>query len=106
MLEFFLLYQRYFFLVITVVVISSFVFFGTYSTFGGTAERVDRVVGHTIDGSAMMLSEVQKLSRFIASDREDPMQGRGLSPNFCNDGVIRYDFLKRPVSRSFSRRIF
>lgn len=94
MLEFFRRYQRYFFLVITVVVIASFTFFGTYSTFAGTDEPEDRVVGQAIDGSDMMLSEVQKLSRFIATDREDSVQGRGLPPNFCNDGVIRYDFLE------------
>lgn len=94
MLEFFRRYQRYFFVVITIVVISSFTFFGTYSTFGGAEERPDRAIGQLIDGSSMMRSDVQKLSRFIATDREDSIQGRGLSPNFCNDGVIRYDFIK------------
>src|SRR5579872_5828245 len=94
MLEFFRKYQRYFFLVITVVVIASFSFFGTYSTFGGETERRDYVVGRAVDGSPMMLSEIQKLSRFISTDREDSLQGRGVPPNFCNNGVIRYDFLK------------
>ncbi|PIS02397.1 MAG: hypothetical protein COT85_05215 [Chlamydiae bacterium CG10_big_fil_rev_8_21_14_0_10_42_34] len=94
MLEFFRKYQRYFFLVTTVVVIASFTLFGTYDTFAKGEEKEDRIIGRTISGSAMMLSEVQKLSRFIATDREDSMEGRGLSPNFCNDGVIRYDFLK------------
>ena len=88
MLEFFRRYQRYFFLIIAVMVISSFLFFGTYSTFGGGEERKDRVVAHAVDGSPMMLSEVQKLARFIAADREDAF------PNFCNDGVLRYDVLK------------
>lgn len=93
MLEFFRTYQRYFFLVITIVVIASFTFFGTYSTLGNEVEREDRIVGQAVDGSSMMLSEIQKLSRFIATDREDSA-GRGMSPNFCNDGVIRYDFLR------------
>lgn len=94
MLEFFRKYQRYFFLGITIVVISSFTFFGTFSTFVGVEERPDRAIGQMIDGSSMMLSEVQKLSRFIATDREDSLQGRGGVPNLCNDGVIRYDLLK------------
>lgn len=94
MLDFFRKYQRHFFLVITVVVIFSFTFFGAYSTFVPTEGRKDTVVGRTIHGSQMMLSEVQQLSRFIATDREDAMQGRGMPPNLCNDGVIRYDFLK------------
>ncbi len=89
MLDFFRKYQRYFFLIITVVVIFSFIFFGTYSTFVGAAEeQKDQIVGHALDGTPMMRSEVQKLSRLIATDREDS------PPNFCNDGVIRYDFLK------------
>jgi hypothetical protein len=94
MLDFFRKYQRSFFLAITVMVISSFTFFGTYSTFAGAEERPDRAIGQMIDGSSMMLSEVQKLSRFIGTDREDSMQGRGVPPNLCNDGVIRYDLLR------------
>lgn len=94
MLDFFRKYQRIFFLAITVVVISSFTFFGTFSTFIGAEERPDRTIGQMIDGSSMKLSEVQKLSRFIATDREDSLSGRGVAANLCNDGVIRYDFLK------------
>jgi hypothetical protein len=92
--DFFRKYQRYFLLLITVVTVASFAFFGTYSTFGERNERPDRLVARAVDGSAMMLTDIQKLSRFIATDREDAMDGRGLSPNFCNDGVVRYDFLK------------
>src|SRR5690606_37763571 len=105
-LEFFRKYQRYFFLVITVMVISSFTFFGTYSTFGGPEERPDRVIGQMIDGSSMMLSEVEKLSRFIASDREDSAHGRGMVPNLCNDGVIRYDLLRDGLAELFVAEYF
>ena len=93
MLEFFRNYQRYFFFVITVVVIASFTFFGTYGTFDHTGEREDWAVSQTVDGSSMMFSEVQKLSRFIASNRDDVFHPRGAPPNLCNDGVIRKDFL-------------
>lgn len=106
MLEFFRTYQRYFFFVITVVVIASFTFFGTYSTFGEEPERKDRMIGRVVDGSAMMLSEVQKLSRFISTDREDALQGKGLVPNFCNDGVIRYDLLKSGVADILVKEYF
>ncbi len=94
MLEFFRRYQRYFLFLITTVMIGSFAFFGTYSTFGGEPEREDQAIGQMVNGSNLMLSEVQKLSRLIATDREDSLQARGLPPNFCNDGVIRNDFLK------------
>lgn len=98
MLEFFRKYQRYLFFVVTVMVISSFIFFGAFSTFGDGEERPDKSIGKTIDGKAMMLSEVQKLSRFLATDREDSSQGKGCPPNFCNDGVIRYDFIKEGLA--------
>ncbi len=94
MLEFFRRYQRAFFFVITIVVITSFVFFGTFSTFMGEVERPDQQVGQTVEGSPIMLSEVQKLARFISTDREDGANRHGLLPNFCNDGVIRNDFLR------------
>ncbi len=106
MLEFFRKYQRYLFFVVAFFVISSFLFFGTFSTLAGGEERPDRAVGKMIDGSSMMLSEVQKLSRFIATDREDAMQGKGLFPNFCNDGVIRYDFLRDGLARSLVLEYF
>ncbi|MBU6447147.1 MAG: hypothetical protein KGQ49_07090, partial [Verrucomicrobia bacterium] len=80
--------------VITVMVISSFIFFGTFSTYGGDVEKPDKSIGQMIDGQSMMLSEVQKVARFIATDRQDSMLGRGMPPNFCNDGVIRIDFLR------------
>lgn len=117
MFEFFRNYQRYFFLVITVVVISSFIFFGTYSTFGGAEESHDRNVARAIDGSQIKLSEVQKLSRFISTDREDLMEGKRVFPNLCNDGVIRKDLLQsglaellvteyfEPLKENFSTRL-
>ncbi len=106
MLEIFRKYQKVLFLVVTVMVIFSFIFFGTFSTFGGSDERPDKLVGKKIDGSLMMLSDVQKLSRFIITDREDSMQGRGLPPNFCNDGVIRIDFIKDGLAHLIVQEYF
>jgi hypothetical protein len=94
MLEFFRQYQRIVFIIVTTMVIASFVFFGTFSTFVNEVERPDRLVAQTVQDTPMMLSEVQKLARFIATDREDLAHGHGLPPNFCNDGVIRHDFLR------------
>ena len=94
MLEFFRKYQRFFFLIVTFMVVASFAFFGTFSTFGNDAVREDREVGKAVDGSSIMLSQVQNLSRFISADREDLSGGSGLVPNFCNDGVIRKDLLR------------
>lgn len=99
-------YQKVLFLVVTVMVVFSFVFFGTYSALGGVEGPPDRALGKRIDGSSMNLSEVQRLSRFIATDREDSILGRGLFPNFCNDGVIRYDFIKDGLANLIARAYF
>jgi hypothetical protein len=106
MLEFFRKYQRYFFMVITIVIISSFTFFGTYSTLGGAEERPDPIIGQMIDGSKMRLSDVQKLSRFIATDRENSLEKRGEIPNLCNDGVVRYDLIKEGLADLVAKEYF
>lgn len=93
MLELLRKYQRYIFIFVTVIIIASFSFFGTFSTFDEGEKRVDRVIGHAIDGSPMHLLEVKQLAHFISTDREDMPQGRGGIPNLTNDGVVRYDFL-------------
>lgn len=98
MLDFFRKYQRSFFILITGTVIASFIFFGTFSTFSEPERVIDCAIGAKIDGSSLMLSEVQKLARFIATDREDALEGRGLPPNLCNDGVIRYDLIQERLA--------
>ena len=94
MLEFFRKYQRFMFIFVTVIVVASFSFFGAYSTFSEGEKNVDFAVARALDGAEMQYSELQKLSRFLATDREDSFQERGFPPNLMNDGVIRYDFLR------------
>lgn len=106
MLEFFRKYQRYLFLTITFVMIASFIFYGTFSTFDNGPARVDRVVGKMVDGSSMMASDVQNMSRFIATDAQDFLQPRGLAPNFCNNGVIRIDFLESRLADGLVKDYF
>jgi len=93
MLAFFRKYQKYFFVFITAVIIASFSFFGTFSAVSREEKREDRQVGRAVDGSAIMLSEIQALARFIGADREDGAV-QGAVPNLCNDGVVRCDLLR------------
>jgi hypothetical protein len=93
MLEFFRRHQRYIFIFVTAIIIASFLFFGTFSTFGGEEERVEQVIGHAVDGSPIYLSEVQRLSHFLATDRDDVPQ-RGAPSNLFNNGVVRNDFIQ------------
>lgn len=94
MLEFLRNHQRYFFFLIAFVVITSFVFFGTFSAIneGGTT-REDREIAKAVDGSSVKESEIRLLARFLATDQYD-LDLKSQSPNLCNDGVIRNDLIK------------
>src|ERR1700722_11523304 len=94
MLDFFRSYQRYFFLVITVVIIISFSFFGTYSTLGSNNWR-EQIAFKAVDGREVTRSDVDEMALFLATDNEDKMLYGGFwGPNFLNDGVIRKNFLE------------
>src|ERR1700733_10225613 len=91
MLDFFRRYQRYFFLVITVVIIISFSFFGTYSTLGSNTWR-EQIAFKAINGCEVTRSDVDEMALFLATDNEDKLlYGGAWGPNFLNDGVIRKD---------------
>ena len=93
MLHIFRKYERILFLLITVVIVISFSFFGTYSSLapGGASDKVAFVA---IDGTAVTQREMDQLSLFLATDRIDKQNLGGVwGPNFLNDGVIKQDFL-------------
>lgn len=92
MLDFFRKYQKAFFILVATMVISSFIFFGTFGAMEQGPIRTDRVVGKAIDGSDVKFLEISALSRFLATDQED--LGTQVSTiNLLNDGVIRKDIL-------------
>lgn len=94
MLGFFRKYQRYFFLVVTVVIIISFSFFGTYSTITNTSTR-EQIAFVAVDGTQVSRSELDQLVMFISTDSEDKLLFGGMwGPNFLNDGVIKKDFFQ------------
>ena len=99
MLDFFRKFQKQFFIVIAAVVISSFVFFGAFGALNQGPVRVDPVIGKSIDGSSLKLSEIASLSRFIAADQDDVLSnGKNTPPNLLNNGVIRKDILASGVA--------
>jgi GcvH upstream region-like protein len=102
MLDFFRRYQRYFFLVITVVIIISFSFFGTYSTLGSNTWR-EQIAFKAINGHDVTRSDVDEMALFLATDNEDKMLYGGVwGPNFLNDGVIRKDFLETGLAQELA----
>lgn len=94
MLSLFRKYQRYIYIVVTVVIIISFSFFGTYSTLGSNTWR-EQLAFKAVNGDEITRFDVDDLSHFLATDNSDKRQfGGAWGPNFLNDGVIRKDFLE------------
>lgn len=94
MLGFLRKHQKYFWILITVVIVISFSFFGTYNTM---QERtiVDPVVYKTIDGTDVHQSDLEEMVKFLATDNEDKQWLGGVwGPNFLNDGVIKNNFIQ------------
>lgn len=66
MLEFFRKYQKYFFVLIAVVTIISFTFYGTYSTISALGTHViNRPLGKTVEGETIYERDVKGLSGLL-----------------------------------------
>ncbi len=93
MLAFFRKYQRYFFLVITFVIIISFSFFGTYSTLTSGSAPHEQTAFTAINGARITRADLDRLVMFIGTDAEDKILFGGIwGPNFLNNGTIKKDF--------------
>lgn len=94
MLAFMRKYQKYFFMIITVVICISFSFFGTYSTLSGNSIH-EQVAFTTVSGDPVTRLDLEEMALFIGTDSNDKLLFGGIwGPNFLNDGVIQKDFLQ------------
>jgi GcvH upstream region-like protein len=102
MLGFFRKYQRFFFIIITFVIVISFSFFGTYTGMPGP-RVVDKPVFQAINGSEIYRSELEAMAMFIGTDNDDKLlMGGRWGPNFLNDGVIKKDFLETGLAAALA----
>lgn len=99
MLEFFRKYQRGFFIMITAVIIISFSFFGTYSSFVNQTGS-DTVAFVAVDGSKVYRSELNNLIHLIQADSHDGLYGDQLNSNPFNDGVLANDILATGIGET------
>lgn len=107
MLNFLRKYQRYFFFVITGVVIVSFCFFGTYSSMGQPDAIPDKEIGRGVCGKPLMQHELAALTALIENSPFDySSQEKGGMPNFFNDGVVEKDFLSTGLGVILAKRYF
>jgi GcvH upstream region-like protein len=94
MIRFIQKYQWYFYVVITSVIVVSFSFFGTYSSFQGS-NAYEQTAFTTVTGQDISRGELEEMAIFISTDRQDKLNaGPYLGANFLNDGVILKDFLE------------
>jgi len=92
MLEFFRKHQKYIYFIVTVAIVISFSFFGTYGAIEKNPIR-DQVVFTAVDGTSIRHNELEEMVVFISTDNQDKLLFRQWGPNFLNDGVIQKDLL-------------
>lgn len=93
MLTFLRKHQKYFFVVITIVIITSFSFFGTYGTLEGNSIH-EQIAFNTVSGEGVTRGELEEFAYFISTDSLDKLLwGGARGPNFLNNGVIENDIL-------------
>lgn len=94
MLHFLRKHQKYFFIFITISIIVSFVFFGTYQAFAPTGPKEEKAL-ETMDGKTVHRSSLKQLVKFLGEEGVADGSTRALLlGNFLNDGVISKDFLE------------
>lgn len=86
--------QSYFLLFISIVIITSFLFFGTTQKIPERKPKKEILLGVAADGSSIYLREIEQMVRFCVTDRFDNPSIKTGVVNFLNDGVIRNDIIK------------
>lgn len=94
MLDFFRRHQRFLYIVVTIVIVISFTFFGTFNTLSDSPFR-EQIAFKAVDGTIITRHELDEMAAFIGTDAADKVLFGGMwGPNFLNDGVITKDFLE------------
>ena len=95
MLQFFRRYQKFFLVILTVMIVISFSFFGTYDAITSPTQNDGKAVFVASDGEEFSRFELEEMVLFLKSDNIDKLYHGGVwGLNFLNDGVIREDFLE------------
>lgn len=94
MLAFMRKHQKYFYVIITIVICISFSFFGTYSTLSGNSVH-EQVAFTTVSGDPVTRLDLEEMALFIGTDKSDKVLFGGIwGPNFLNNGVLQKDFFE------------
>lgn len=103
MLQFFRKYQKFFFVIVTFLVVVSFSFFGTSSTFGRQGEKVpDREIGKLVDGTSLMEQRQQGMARLLKHGMEEG----GRTINLLTDSFVHREFVLNGLAEIFLEHHF
>lgn len=105
MLQFFRKYQKIVFFFVTVVVVISFCFFGTYGTLSSRDQKGDKEIGMGMMGKPLFAKEYRALSLLLSSSIWDRGSREG-ALNFLNPGVIERDFLATGIGAMLVKPYF
>jgi GcvH upstream region-like protein len=99
MIKFIQKYQKYFYVVITTVIVISFSFFGTYGTMEAPRAH-EQVAFVALDGTKVKRGELEQIAFFLQTDVQDKRvySHPQMAPNFLNDGVVQKDFLENGLA--------
>lgn len=108
MLNFLRKYQKVVFGAVTAALILSISFFGSYGAISNRpAKEEDHIIGTSVDGSNMSRLQIDKMMRFLATDKMDAeIVYKNTMPNFFNDGVIRKDFIETGLAHMLVESYF
>src|SRR3990172_9388165 len=107
MLTFLRKHQRIFFIFITVVIVLSFSFFGTFSAFSQKEAIPDKVLGKAVDGSAITKRGVDGMIRLFSFAVEDRSSWqKGGMPNLFNDAVLQKELFITGMGSMLAERYF
>ncbi len=105
MLQYFRKYQKSVFIVITVVIGISFVFFGTYSSIPKPEKKKDKVLYKALNNTVVMESLVENMAGFLSSSSLDSSEHPSRR-NLLNDGVIEKDILGSKLGEEITAQYF
>lgn len=106
MLQYFRKHQKVIFLFTTIVIVISFVFFGTFSTLRSQGPKMtEEEVTKMLDGSSLKKSQIVLMARFLSANLEDSRGGdKQTLINLFNDGVLEKDILGTSLGKQLARQ--
>lgn len=104
MFTFFRRYQRFFFLLITIVIVLSFSFFGTYSTL--QSPTVDTtVIAYDVRGREIRASTLQSYVAYLGVEADDLSFGNTTGCNPLNPGIISREIIANGLYKALQPQL-